>query len=228
MKRFLAPLLVVAVLTAVLVTGRHMLVYVPLGVSWVRGLGAWGPVAFTLLCVVTTVAFIPGAWMALAAGAIFGVARGFAIVFSGAVIGSCAAFLIARHSARGWVAARLRPGAAFDQIDRAVAARGGRIVLLLRLSPLVPFNVLNYMLGLTRVRFIDYLAGAAGMIPMTMVYIYSGKVAGDVAAAAGGATVTRGAAYYTVLVGGLAATLAVSVILARIASRALREATAQR
>ncbi len=228
MRRFLVPLLVLAGVFVLLVAGRHLLAYVPAAIASVRRLGAWGPITFAMLCIMTTVAFIPGAWMALAAGAIFGIVRGFAVVFAGAVIGSCAAFLIARHGARGWVTARLRPGAAFDQIDRAVAARGRRIVLLLRLSPVVPYNVLNYALGLTRVRFVDYLWGAIGMIPMTMVYIYSGKVAGDVATMAGGGGVTRGTGYYTVLIAGLAATLAVTVMLTRIASRALREAARSR
>jgi len=228
MKRFLAPLLVLAATVALLAGGRHLLAYVPTGVAWVRRLGPWGPLAFALLYVVTTVAFIPGAWMSLAAGAIFGVARGLLIVFTGAVLGSSAAFLIARHGARQWVTARLRPGIAFDQIDRAVAARGRRIVLLLRLSPVVPYNVLNYILGLTRVRFVDYLAGAVGMIPMTVVYIYSGKVAGDMATAAGGGSIPRGAGYYGVLIAGLGATCAVTIMLARIASRALREAAKER
>ncbi len=98
-------------------------------------------------------------------------------------------------------------------------------MLLLRLSPVVPFNVLNYALGLTQVRLVDYVAASVGMMPATLLYVYSGKVLGDVAAIAGGTAVVRGPEYYAVLAAGLAATLAVTVILTRIASRALRETT---
>ena len=76
--------------------------------------------------------------------------------------------------------------------------QGRKIVLLLRLSPVFPFNLLNYALGLTRVRFADYLVASIGMLPGTLLYVYYGKVAGDVARLAGGAAVQRGAAYYGV------------------------------
>ena len=98
-------------------------------------------------------------------------------------------------------------------------------MLLLRLSPLFPFNLLNYALGLTAVRFADYLVASIGMLPGTLLYVYYGKVAGDVARLAGGTAVRRGPAYYVVLGLGLLATAAVTAILARTARRALREAT---
>jgi uncharacterized membrane protein YdjX (TVP38/TMEM64 family) len=91
------------------------------------------------------------------------------------------------------------------------------------LSPVFPFSVLNYALGLTRVRMIDYLIACVGMLPGTILYVYYGKLAGDVAAAIGGGAPERGAEYYAVLVAGLAATLIVTAVVAKAARRALRE-----
>ncbi len=223
MKKLLSIGVLVVVLAALLAGGRHLAGYVPGAVEWVRGLGAWGPIGFIVLYTVGTVALVPAVWLTLAAGALFGVARGFVIDFIAAVLGSCAAFVVSRYFARDWVAARLRRGAAFDRIDRAIAAQGFRVVLLLRLSPLIPFNVLNYALGLTQVRFSHYLFASVGMMPVTLLYVYSGKVIGDVAMIAGGAAMPKGAAYYAVVAAGLLSTLAVTAMLTRIASRALRE-----
>ena len=98
----------------------------------------------------------------------------------------------------------------FAAIDRAVGAQGRKIVFLLRLSPIFPFNLLYYALGLTRVRLADYLVASLGMIPGTLLYVYSGKLAGDVAAVAGGAGVERGAGYYALLGLGFLATVVVT------------------
>jgi uncharacterized membrane protein YdjX (TVP38/TMEM64 family) len=120
---------------------------------------------------------------------------------------------------------RLAGDPRFAAIDRAVGQKGRRIVLLLRLSPLFPFNLLNYALGLTRVRFADFVAASIGMLPGTLLYVYYGKVVGDVARLAGGAGVPRSPGYYAVLATGLVATVAVATVVARTARRALEEAT---
>ena len=112
-------------------------------------------------------------------------------------------------------------------IDEAVGTQGRRIVFLLRLSPIFPFNLLNYALGLTKVRLRDYVLASVGMIPGTLLYVYYGKLAGDVAALAGGVAPERGAAYYTVLGVGLVATLLVTVFVTRLAKKALSEATGE-
>ena len=212
-------------IAALVVLGRAAGAYLPRFAAWVDGLGVWGPIAFVLGYAVATVAFVPGSLLTLAAGAIFGLARGALYVFVAAVLGSAAAFLVARHLARRAVEARLAGNPRFAAIDRAVGAEGRKIVFLLRLSPVFPFNLLNYALGLTRVRFTDYLIGALGMIPGTLLYVYYGKLAGDVAALAGGAPVEKGAAYWMVLVLGLVATVVVTTLVTRTARRALREAT---
>ncbi len=212
----------IAVIVLVVVLARRAGALLPEFAAWVKSLGGWGPVAFIAGYAAATVAFLPGSLLTLAAGAIFGVGAGVAYVFVAAVLGSCAAFLVARYLARASVERRLAGNARFASIDRAVGAQGLRIVFLLRLSPIFPFNLLNYALGLTRIRFVDYALASVGMLPGTVLYVYSGKVAGDVAALAGGAAVEKGAAYYAVLAIGLVATGVVTLVITRMARRALR------
>ena len=213
-----------AAAVALVLVGRVGGRYVPEFVERVRGLGAWGPAAFVGGYVLATVAGIPGSLLTLAAGAIFGLWAGTLWVFLGATLGASAAFLIARYLARGAVERRVGADPRVRAIDAAIAAQGARVVFLLRLSPAVPFSLLNYLLGLTRVRFRDFVVASAGMLPGTLLYVYTGKVAGDVAAAAGGRGPARGAGYYVVLALGLAATVAVTVVVTRAARRALRAA----
>ncbi len=167
--------------------GRSLGGYVPRFAEWVRGLGAWGPAVFILGYAGAAVAFVPGSLLTLAAGAIFGIVYGVAYVFMGAMLGSAAAFLVSRYVARSWVERRIAGDRRFAAIDGAIGGEGRKVVLLLRLSPIFPYNLLNYALGLTRVSFTDYLIGSLGILPGTMLYVYCGKVAGDVAALAGGA-----------------------------------------
>ena len=187
-------------------------------------LGFWGPIVFTLGYAVSVVALIPAFILTLAAGAIFGLSLGVLYVFIAAVLGSAAAFLISRYVARGAIERRLAGNARFAAIDRAVGEQGRKIVFLLRLSPVFPFTLLNYALGLTRVRFADYLIASFGMLPGTLLYVYYGKLGGDVAALAGGAHV-KGYGYYAVLVLGLVATVLVTVLVTRTARKALADAT---
>jgi len=220
----LRALQIAAIGIAIVMLARFAGGYVQVAAEWVEGLGAWGPAAYIALYAVATVAFVPGALLTLAGGAIFGVAKGTAIVFCGAVLGSGSAFLVSRHLARSWVEGHLERSPRFSAIDRAVARDGFKIAFLLRLSPVLPFNFLNYALGLTQVSFRDYMAAAIGMLPATLLYVYYGRVIGDVAALAGGSAPDRDASYYAVTGLGLAATIAVTTIVTRIARRALDEA----
>jgi len=224
-RAILKGALVILLVVALLYAGRQAGGGLQLFAGWLEGLGAWGPVAFVAGYVVATVAFVPGSLLTLAAGALFGLTRGVLLVFVGATLGAAASFLVARYLARRAIERRLEGNARFLAIDRAIADQGRRIVFLLRLSPIFPFNLLNYGLGLTRVRFIDYLVASVGMLPGTVLYVYYGKVAGDVAALAAGSATGRGAGHYTVLALGLAATIAVTTLVTRIARRALKEAT---
>lgn len=212
-----------AALTLFVFAGRRFGALLPEFARWVESLGAWGPLAFVVGYAGAAVAFVPGSLLTLAGGAIFGLGRGTLFVFAGAVLGSSLAFLVARYLARRAIERRLEGSARFAAIDRAVARHGRRIVFLLRLSPVFPFNLLNYALGLTRVRFVDYLVASLGMLPGTVLYVYYGKLAGDVAALAGGAAVPRDAKYWTLLAAGLVATVVVTAYVTRLARRALRE-----
>jgi uncharacterized membrane protein YdjX (TVP38/TMEM64 family) len=218
-------LLAIGALAALVVLGRVAGGYLPRFAAWVDGLGVWGPLVFIAGYALAVVAFVPASVLTLAAGAIFGIAKGAVIVFVAAVLGASAAFLVSRYVARGAVEQRIARNPRFAAIDRAVGAEGRKIVFLLRLSPAFPFTLLNYALGLTRVRFVDYLVASLGMIPGTLLYVYYGKLAGDVAALAGGTPVAKGAGYWTVLGLGLVATVVVTTIVTRTARRALRQAS---
>lgn len=221
-KTALKLLAALAALGAVLWLGRLGGGYVPEFREWVAGLGFWGPAVFVLGYAAATVAFLPGSLLTLAAGATFGLAEGTLWATLGALLGSSASFLIARYGARGWVERKLEGRAKLRAIDRAVGREGWKVVALLRLSPAIPYNVLNYLLGLTRVRFGHYLAASLAMLPGTILYVYYGKVAGDVVSAAGGAG-GKTAWDWALLGVGLAATLAVTVLITRKARAALAE-----
>ncbi len=212
-----------AALFALVWIGREAGGYLPRFAEWVDGLGPWGPAAFVVGYAVAVLAFVPGSVLTLAAGAIFGVIEGTIVVLVGATLGSMAAFLVSRYAARDAVARRVEGDRRFAAIDRAIEREGRRIVFLLRLSPVFPFSLLNYALGLTRVRLADYALASVGMLPGTILYVYSGKVAGELATLAGSGGVHRGAGYYAVIGIGLAATAIVTVLVTRVARRALQD-----
>ena len=219
--------LLAAGLVVLVLLGREAGSAIPQFSAWVDGLGVFAPIVFVVGYAVAVVAFVPGSLLTLAAGAIFGLAEGTAYVMVAATLGAAGAFLVARHVARPAVERRIAGNARFAAIDRAVASQGRRIVFLLRLSPAFPFNLLNYALGLTQVRFADYLIASLGMLPGTLLYVYYGKLAGEVAVLASGAGVERGPGYYAVLALGLLATVAVTAVVTRLARRALQEATGE-
>jgi uncharacterized membrane protein YdjX (TVP38/TMEM64 family) len=221
-KRFGAVVAVLAAVALLLLLGRRLGAYVPAFRQWVAGLGAWAPLVFILGYAVAAVAFVPGSPFTLAAGAVFGLVRGTIYAFLGASLGATAAFLVARYAARGWVERRLAGHPRLAALDRAVGREGGRLVALVRLSPAFPFNLLNYALGLTRVRFVAYLLACFAMLPGTLLYAYYGKVFGDVVAASGG----RGGKSpweWALLAVGLVATVAATALIARRARQALTE-----
>jgi uncharacterized membrane protein YdjX (TVP38/TMEM64 family) len=187
----------------------------------ISGLGASGPLLFAGLYILACVLLIPGAVLTLGAGALFGAVAGFVAVSIGSTLGATGAFLIGRYLARDLVAGRIADSARFKAVDEAVGREGWKIVLLTRLSPIFPFNLLNYALGLTRVSLKHYFfATWLGMMPGTLLYVYIGSLAGDLAAlSSGGGARTAGE---WILYGiGLLATLAATVFVARLARKAL-------
>jgi uncharacterized membrane protein YdjX (TVP38/TMEM64 family) len=215
----------VVIIVAVVIVARVAGSGVPRFTAWVSAQGAWAPVAYLAGYVLLTVAFVPGALPTMAAGAIFGLGEGTLYAFLGEVLGGIASFVMARSVARPLVEARLQSSPRFATLDRAVAREGRRIVFMLRLSPAIPFNALNYALGITTIRFVDYVVASVAMLPACFLYVYYGKLIGDVAALAGGAAPPRDVMYWTATAVAVGVTIAVSALLARIATRALRAAS---
>jgi uncharacterized membrane protein YdjX (TVP38/TMEM64 family) len=213
-------------LALLVVVGRAAGPAVPRFVAWVDTLGPWGPAAYIAGYVVACIAFVPGAIPTMAAGALFGLGAGTVYAFVGETLGGIAAFLIARRIARPLVERRLEGTPTFMTLDRAVSRQGRRIVFLLRLSPLFPFNVLNYALGITGVRLLDYALASIAMLPGAFLYVYYGKIVGDLALIASGEQAGDGAGHWLLLGVGLVATVVVTTLIARIATRELREAAA--
>jgi uncharacterized membrane protein YdjX (TVP38/TMEM64 family) len=212
-----------AVILAVVVVGR--MVDAPLlltrALGGIRGLGAWGLALFIGLYVVATVLLMPGSVLTLGAGAIFGVAKGVVVVSIAATLGATAAFLVGRYGAREWVTRRLKAYPAFTRIDEAVGREGWKIVGLARLSPVFPFNLLNYAFGLTRVSLRGYVVASwAGMLPGTVMYVYLGSLVGDLASLGAGQRV-RTPAEWAFSGLGLLATVGVTLYVTRLARAAL-------
>jgi len=195
-------------------------------VAWIRGAGTAGMAIFLVAYVVACVLLLPGLVLTLGAGFAYGVAVGVPLVWVSANLGAAVAFLLGRTLARERVAARVAGNPRFAAIDRAVEREGFKIVLLTRLSPAFPFNLLNYAYGLTRVTFRDYVVGSLiGMIPGTAMYVYLGSLVTSVTQLSSGAP-SGGAAKQALTWVGFAATVAVTLMITRIARRALDEVTA--
>ena len=187
----------------------------------VATLGPWGPVAYGLFYVVAALLFVPGSLITITAGALFGLGVGTAVVSLASTTSAALAMPLARTTLRGRVEALAAQRPSFRAIDGAIEDGGWKIVGLLRLSPVVPFNVLNYLLGLTNVRYVPaVLVSWIAMLPGTMLYVYFGAIGRDVAAGE-----ARGPFEWALMIAGLVATLAVTVVLTRMARSRMKEST---
>lgn len=191
--------------------------------QWIESLGIIGGIAFIAIYIIATVAFLPGSILTLGAGVVFGVVLGAVYVFVGATLGAIAAFLVGRYLARGWISKKIAGNQKFAAIDKAVAQEGFKIVLLTRLSPVFPFNLLNYAFGITGVSLKDYALGSVGMIPGTIMYVYIGSLAGDLARIGADSQPTNPTVQWAIRIIGFIATVAVTVYVTRIARQALAE-----
>jgi uncharacterized membrane protein YdjX (TVP38/TMEM64 family) len=221
-RRVRSTAVLLAVAIALWWAGRELAPRLLTIIASIRGMHA-APVAFVLIYAVAVIALIPASLLTIAGGALFGIARGSIYALIAATLGSTAAFLLGRHVFRRVVARRLASMPRVAAVERAVSAQGRRIVFLLRLSPVVPFNFLNYVLGLTTISVWDFLIASTGTIPGAIVYAYAGHVTGEALALAGQAQVEKNASYYAFLLGGLVATLAATFVVTRTARRALRD-----
>ena len=187
----------------------------------VEGLGIWAPLAYAALYGLAVTLFVPGSALSLAAGVLFGLWLGTAVVWIGANIAIALSFLIARHAARAKVEALASTRPRFAAVDRAIGQQGWKIVALMRLSPVFPFGLQNYLFGVTAIRFVPcFLASAAFILPGTFMYVYLGFAGGEAASAASGGQgvdTLRLALQLT----GLLATVVVTVGIARLAAKAV-------
>jgi uncharacterized membrane protein YdjX (TVP38/TMEM64 family) len=186
-------------------------------------LGPWAPLIFIALYVAAAVTVAPAFLLTVAAGALFGVWLGTLYVFIGASLGASAAYAVSVRLTRLRLFSWLDRDPRVLIVRQAVAGEGAWIQFLLRLSPLVPYNLLNYALGLSHVRYRDFVVALVGMLPAIVMYTYYGKVVGDVAALAAGITPPRGLEYYTLLTVGLVTTVLATTLITRAARRAVEE-----
>lgn len=184
-------------------------------------IGPWAPVLFTLLYIVAAVTLAPAFFLTVAAGAMFGVWRGSIIVFIAASLGASAVYAVGTRVARfGWIK-RVTRDPRVAAVRAAIQGDSRWIMFLLRLSPLVPYNVLNYALVLSGVRYVDFAIALIGMIPAIIMYTYYGKVVGDVAALAAGVSPPRGPEYFVLLGVGLIAIAVSTTMITKAARRAM-------
>jgi uncharacterized membrane protein YdjX (TVP38/TMEM64 family) len=215
----LAVLVVVAlsVLAAVLPVKNWIREFV----EWVQHLGPWGIVIFIAAYALATVLFLPGWIFTVSAGLIYGIAGGTLVALGGAVIGATLSFLIARYLLRRNIEEYAARSPRFGAIDRAIGKEGWKIIGLLRLSPLIPFNLSNYFYGITSVSLGAYvIVSAICMIPGTLLYAYLGALG---QAGVSGGDGRRSIWQYVLLGIGLLATIAVTILVSRIAKNALKK-----
>jgi uncharacterized membrane protein YdjX (TVP38/TMEM64 family) len=192
-------------------------------IHWANGMGAAGGALYAVVYIAGTALFFTGLPLTLGAGFLYGAIIGTLVVSPASVAGATLAFLIARYLARDWVTRRIKKYPQVAAIDRAIEKKGFKAVVLLRLQPVLPFNILNYALGLTSIRLRDYmLASWIGMFPATVLYVYLGSVMNDISDLLRGRP-NSGMAGRLLLWGGLAATIVLVWWLGRIARNALRE-----
>lgn len=197
--------------------------------DWVGQMGTVGILVFIVVYALATVLLAPGSILTIGAGFVFGLWKGFLVVSVGATLGASLAFLVARFIARDKIESIAKRNEKFRKIDNAIGKQGAKLIFLLRLSPVIPFNLSNYFYGLTAVRFWSYvLASWIGMMPGTFLYVYigaAGKVA--VTAAAGGEAVKHGWQYWAFLGVGFLATVIVTIWVTKIARDALKSQAVQ-
>ncbi len=198
----------------------------PAFVAWVQARGWAGALVFALGYALATVLMIPGALITLLAGYVYGPWLGTAVVSPASVLGATCAFLLGRTLFRSRFEQRIAGAPRFQALQAAIARQGLRILVLVRLSPVFPYSLMNYLFGLTRLRVSTYALGSwCGMLPGTFLYVYLGSTVQDLTALAAGGLPDAGGLGLALKIAGLLATLLVTVLVTRAARRALAEGT---
>lgn len=194
--------------------------------KWTEGAGVIGAVVLGITYIIGSLLLFPGSFLSMGAGFLYGLIWGTVIVSLASTATACLAFLIGRTVGRGWVAGKISGNKKFSAVDKAVGQEGFKIVFLVRLSPLFPFTLQNYAFGLTDITFWKYaLASWIGMLPGTVMYVYFGVAAKNIAEIIAGEA-TMSAPQKVFLWVGLAVTIVVVVFVTRLARSAIKNAMA--
>jgi uncharacterized membrane protein YdjX (TVP38/TMEM64 family) len=189
----------------------------------IRGAGAAGVLLFIAVYVVAEVALVPGSLLTMAAGFAYGPIAGLLVASPASVLAATTAFLLGRTVLRGWTQKKIARSPKMRALDRAIGRNSFKLILLLRLSPLIPFNLLNYVLGLSDVPLGRYMAASfIGMLPGAWLYVYLGSLA-TTAAELTHASREGGVQRIVLTAAGLVATVLAIVFVTRAAKRALVE-----
>ena len=188
-----------------------------------QDLGPWAPFVFVIIYIVGAVFLAPSFFLTVAAGAMFGVWRASIVVFIGASLGASAVYALASPLAHSRWMNRVTRDPRVAAVRAAIVGNALWLTFLMRLSPVIPYNILNYALALSGVRYRDYAIGFLGMIPAIFMYTYYGKVVGDVAALAAGVAPPRGPEYYVLVVVGLVTIVVSTAMITRAARRAIEK-----
>ncbi|ASJ76549.1 TVP38/TMEM64 family protein [Granulosicoccus antarcticus] len=176
---------------------------------WILGLGMLGIVAFVLLYVLVTALLGPASALTLSAGLAYG-AWGFPLVIISATLAACVAFLLGRYVAHERVNQWIARDARLSALNTVISLQGWRVVGLLRLSPILPYGVQNYLFSVTSIRFVPFtLATMIGIMPATALYVYIGSLGQAVG------TSGTGGLQWVLVLGGLLATIAVAWFVGR-------------
>lgn len=186
-------------------------------------MGSWGVVLFVAAYVAAAVTLAPAFLLTFAAGAIFGLWRGTLIVYFASLLGSIAVYGLAAPLSHGRIMRRLERDARVAAIRRAVVGDALWVMFLLRLSPIVPYVLLNYALALSGVPFKHFVLASVGMVPAIVMYAYYGKIVGDVAKLAAGVSPPRGVEYWALVAIGLFATVWATHVITRAARRSMEQ-----
>jgi len=148
--------------------------------NMLEGLGIFGSLVFVPLYILGTLIFVPNPIMALAAGALFGIPAGFLIVSTSSTLSAAGVFLAGRSLSRKWILKKIALNEKTRKLDDAVTHEGWKMVALLRQTAILPFSIMNYALGLSKITFKKYiLASWIGMMPGQILYVYLGSIAGE-------------------------------------------------
>jgi len=198
--------------------------YLLILVEYIKDAGFTGYILFAIAYIAACVLFMPGFILTLGAGFAYGVIKGTLLVSISSILGASAAFLTGRYFARGWIEKKIEGNIKFKSIDSAVEKEGFKIVFLTRLSPLFPFNLLNYAYGITKVKLSHYFfASWIGMLPATVMYVYLGSLLTNISQISAGKVHNpfEQIFYFT----GLLVTVFVTIFVTKIAKKSLQTST---